>query len=113
MALEWMPREDQAKNHLLHSDMHWGTEAPCVVYEKRPLKDPKGNVVKGLYTAWIRLNNPRQYNSYTTEMVKGVIAGFQNSSVDRGVVAVIFTGTGPYAFCTGGNTKEYSEYYSR
>ena len=24
----------------------------------------------------------------------------------------MFTGTGPYAFCTGGNTKEYSEFYS-
>jgi 6-oxo-cyclohex-1-ene-carbonyl-CoA hydrolase len=45
-------------------------------------------------------------------MVKGVIAGFENSSTDRSVVATVFTGTGPYAFCTGGNTKEYSEYYS-
>ena len=45
-------------------------------------------------------------------MVKGVIAGFENASLDRSVVAVVFTGTGPYAFCTGGNTKEYSEYYS-
>ena len=91
---------------------HWGTEAPCTVYEKKPLKDPKGNVIPGLFTAWIRLNNPAQYNSYTTEMVKGVIAGFENSSTDREVVAVVFTGTGPNAFCTGGNTKEYSEYYS-
>lgn len=113
MALEWMPREDEKKDHSLHSDTHWGTEAPCVVYEKRPVMDPSGNEVKSLYTAWIRLNNPRQYNSYTTEMVKGVIAAFQNASLDRSVVAVVFTGTGPYAFCTGGNTKEYSEYYSR
>jgi 6-oxo-cyclohex-1-ene-carbonyl-CoA hydrolase len=45
-------------------------------------------------------------------MVKGVIAGFENASTDREVVAVVFTGTGPNAFCTGGNTKEYSEYYS-
>jgi 6-oxocyclohex-1-ene-carbonyl-CoA hydrolase len=112
MALEWMPRENGKKDHLLHTDVHWGTEAPCVVYEKKPLKDPAGNVVEGLYTAWIRLNNPNQFNSYTTEMVKGVIAGFQNSSLDRSIVAVIFTATGPYAFCTGGNTKEYSEYYS-
>ncbi len=114
MALEWMPRQNDAKNHLLHSDMHWGTDAdaPCVVYEKRPLTDPSGKVVEGLYTAWIRLNNPAQYNSYTTEMVKGVIAGFENASLDRSVVCVVFTGTGPYAFCTGGNTKEYSEYYS-
>jgi 6-oxo-cyclohex-1-ene-carbonyl-CoA hydrolase len=113
MALEWMPRDDELKDHSLHSDENWGTEAPCVVYEKRPLTDPAGNVVEGLYVSWIRLNNPRQYNSYTTEMVKGVIAGFENASLDRTVVAAVFTGTGPYAFCTGGNTKEYSEFYSR
>ena len=114
MALDWIPRDNDPKDHALHADIHWGSDedAPCVVFEKRPLTDPKGNVVEGLYTAWIRLNNPRQYNSYTTEMVKGVIAGFENASLDRSVVAVIFTGTGPYAFCTGGNTKEYSEYYS-
>jgi len=112
-ALEWMPREDGMKNHLLHTEGHWGKEAPCTVYEKKPLKDPKsGKEVEGLYIAWIRLNNPAQYNSYTTEMVKGVIAGFENASLDRSVVAVVFTGTGPFAFCTGGNTKEYSEYYS-
>jgi 6-oxo-cyclohex-1-ene-carbonyl-CoA hydrolase len=111
-GLEWLPREDGIKDHALHSDMHFGTEAPCTVYEKRPLLDPNGKVVDGLFTAWIRLNNPNQYNSYTTEMVKGVIAGFENASLDRSVVAAVFTGTGPYAFCTGGNTKEYSEYYS-
>ncbi|MBP1699704.1 MAG: enoyl-CoA hydratase/isomerase family protein, partial [Deltaproteobacteria bacterium] len=112
MSLKWMPREHEMKNHSRYGSEHWGTEAPCTVYEKKPLKDPKGNVIPGLYNAWIRLNNPAQYNSYTTEMVKGVIAGFENASTDRSVVAVIFTGTGPYAFCTGGNTKEYSEYYS-
>lgn len=112
-GLEWMPREDGMKDHALHTNVHWGTEAPCTVYEKHPLKDPKsGKVVDGLFVAWIRLNNPRQYNSYTTEMVKGVIAGFENASLDRSVVSVVFTGTGPYSFCTGGNTKEYSEYYS-
>ena len=115
MALDWMPRDNELKDHSLHTDVHWGKDedAPCVVYEKRPLTDPAGNVQEGLNVAWIRLNNPKQYNSYTTEMVKGVIAAFENSSLDRGVVAVVFTATGPYAFCTGGNTKEYSEFYSR
>jgi 6-oxo-cyclohex-1-ene-carbonyl-CoA hydrolase len=107
MGLEWMPREGGLKDHSRHGKQWWGTEAPCTVYEKVPLKDPKGNVIPGLYNAVIRLNNPNQYNSYTTEMVKGVIAGFENSSTDREVVTVIFTGTGPNAFCTGGNTKEY------
>jgi len=115
MSLDWMPRDDEKKDHDLHSDRHWGTDddAPCVVFEKKPLTDPEGKAVDGLFTAWIRLNNPKQYNSYTTEMVKGVIAGFENASTDRSVVATVFTATGPYAFCTGGNTKEYSEFYSR
>jgi len=112
MAIEWMPREHEIKSHDRYGKEHWGTEAPCTVYEKKPVKDLKGNVVPGLYNAWIRLNNPGQYNSYTTEMVKGVIAGFENASTDRSVSTVVFTGTGPNAFCTGGNTKEYSEYYS-
>jgi len=112
MALEWVPRDNEKKDHLLHTDVHWGTEPPCVVHEKRPLKDPDGNVMDGLFVSWIRLNNPKQYNSYTTEMVKGVIAGFENASLDRSVVAAVFTGTGPYSFCTGGNTAEYSEFYS-
>jgi len=112
MALEWLPRDNSTKDHILMGSEHWGTEAPCTVYEKRPLTDPKGNEIKGLYVAWIRLNNPKQYNSYTTEMVKGVIAGFSSASMDRSVVAVVFTGTGDTAFCTGGNTKEYAEYYS-
>ena len=113
MSLDWMPRDEEVKDHSLHRNPHWGTEAPCTMYEKKTLLDPDGNEVEGLYTAWITLNNPKQYNSYTTDMVKGVIAGFENASLDRSVVAVIFTAVGPYAFCTGGNTKEYSEYYAR
>ncbi len=113
MSLDWLPRDNKMKNHSLFGSEHWGTEAPCTMYEKRPLKDPDGNDVPGLYTAWITLNNPRQYNSYTTEMVKGVIAGFTAASGDRSVVAVVFTGTGDKAFCTGGNTVEYSQYYSK
>jgi 6-oxo-cyclohex-1-ene-carbonyl-CoA hydrolase len=121
MSLEWMPRDNELKNHLLfQEDMikgrYWGDDddAPCVVFTKKPLINPNtGEEVPELYVAEIRLNNPRQYNSYTTEMVKGVIAGFQTASADRSVVAAVFTGTGYDAFCTGGNTKEYSEYYSK
>ncbi len=112
MALDWMPKDREIKDHDLWGDEHFGKDAPCTVYEKRPILDPKGNAVEGLYSAWIILNNPRQYNSYTTEMVKGVISGFHKASMDRSVVAVIFTAMGTDAFCTGGNTKEYAEYYS-
>ncbi|RIK95033.1 MAG: 6-oxocyclohex-1-ene-1-carbonyl-CoA hydratase [Proteobacteria bacterium] len=86
--------------------------APGVRYEKRPAKRADGSVIDGLYNVWITLDNPSQYNSYTTEMVKGVILGFRAASNARDVVAVVFTGIGDKAFCTGGNTKEYAEYYA-
>ncbi len=83
-----------------------------VRYEKRPVKASDGQPVSGLYNAWITLDNAGQFNSYTTEMVKAVILAFRAASVARDVVAVVFTGAGDKAFCTGGNTKEYAEYYA-
>ena len=112
MSLDWIPREGGLKDHNIWGMEHFGTEAPCTIYEERPIIDPKGNPVEGLYSAWVILNNPDQLNSYTTEMVKGVIAGFHRAQMQRNVVAVVFTGVGTRAFCTGGNTKEYAEYYS-
>jgi 6-oxo-cyclohex-1-ene-carbonyl-CoA hydrolase len=81
-------------------------------YEKRPARDPAGREVPGLFNAWITLDNPSQLNSYTTGMVKQVILSFRAASHARDVVAVVFTGAGDRAFCTGGNTKEYAEYYA-
>ncbi len=83
-----------------------------VLFEKKPAKTPDGKEVPGLFNAWITLNNPGQFNSYTTEMVKSVILAFRAASNARDVVCVVFTGTGDRAFCTGGNTKEYAEYYA-
>lgn len=83
-----------------------------ILYEKRPCRDFSGNTVEGLFNGWIILNNPSQYNSYTTGMVKEVILAMREASNDRSVVAVVFTGAGDKAFCTGGNTKEYAEYYA-
>lgn len=113
MSLSWLPRDNELKNHGVFGDEHFGKEAPCTIYEKRPVTSFDGKVIEDLYVAWIILNNPAQYNSYTTEMVKGVIAGFQKASSDRSVVAVVFTGVGDKAFCTGGNTVEYASYYSK
>ncbi len=110
--ISWLPRESGTKNHFLWGEEHFSEEAPGIKYEKKPILDQKGNAVDGLFSAWITLNNPSQYNSYTTEMAKGVIAGFQRASSDSSVVSAIFTGAGDKAFCTGGNTKEYAEYYS-
>ena len=83
-----------------------------VHYEKRPVKGTDGKPVAGLFNAWITLDNPSQFNSYTTDMVKATILAFRAASAARDVVAVVFTGVGDKAFCTGGNTKEYAEYYA-
>lgn len=87
-------------------------KSDMVRYELRPCRTPSGGVAEGLYAAWIVLDNPAQYNSYTTAMVKDVILSFRRASNARDVVAVVFTGSGDKAFCTGGNVKEYAEYYA-
>ena len=96
------------KNHDLVDDI----AKPGIRYEPRPAKKPDGTIVPGLYNAWITLDNPKQFNSYTTDMVKGVILAFRAASNARDVSSVVFTGAGDKAFCTGGNTKEYAEYYA-
>ncbi len=96
------------KNHNLTATV----DHPGVLYKELPLRDPRGGVVEGLHTVHIMLDNPAQLNSYTTEMVKGVIFGMRRASNDRACVAVVFSATGDRAFCTGGNTAEYAEYYA-
>ncbi len=96
------------KNHNLVESYQYSD----ILFEKRPCLDSGGAPIKGLFNAWIILNNPKQYNSYTTKAVKEIILAFGEASNDRSVVAVVFTGSEDKAFCTGGNTKEYAEYYS-
>jgi 6-oxo-cyclohex-1-ene-carbonyl-CoA hydrolase len=97
---------------LKHHDLVATSDSKGVLYDELPLRDPQGAVVEGLHTVRVTLENPAQYNSYTTEMVKGVILGMRRASNDRACVAVIFTGAGDRAFCTGGNTAEYATYYA-
>jgi 6-oxo-cyclohex-1-ene-carbonyl-CoA hydrolase len=105
-----------APAHLIdHNLIDKDVESLCdgmVKYEKRPAHRRDGSVAEGLYNAWIIFNNPKQFNSYTTEMVKATILAFRRASSDREVNAVVFTAVGDKAFCTGGNTKEYAEYYA-
>ena len=107
-APEILAAQREFKNHDLVDD----NAKPGIRYEKRPATLPDGTVAAGLYNAWITLDNPTQFNSYTTDMVKGVILAFRAASNARDVNCVVFTGAGDRAFCTGGNTKEYAEYYA-
>src|SRR6516165_7546835 len=104
--------QNEPKEHMLVPEHVRKDTSKKVLFEKRPVKDALGKPVSGLFNAWVTLDNPTQFNSYTTDMVKAVILTFREASAARDIVAVVFTGSGDKAFCTGGNTKEYAEYYA-
>jgi 6-oxocyclohex-1-ene-1-carbonyl-CoA hydrolase len=61
--------------------------------------------------ARVTLNRPQAYNGYSTPALKDLITAFTDASVDDAVAAIVFTGTGDRAFCTGGDVKEYERLY--
>lgn len=83
-----------------------------ILVEHKPARNRMGNSVEGLHNVWITLNNPNELNSYTTAMAKEVILALREASNDRAAVAVVLTGAGNRAFCSGGNTREYAECYA-
>ena len=68
-----------------------GYEFTEIRYEKRPLITPNGEVAEGLYNVWIWLDNPKQYNSYTTRAMAELILALRKASNERDVVCVVFT----------------------
>ena len=86
----------QFKNHNLAE-----ITVPGLRIEKRPAKTPDGKTAAGLYNFWIWLDNAAQYNSYTTDMVKGIILAFRAASNSRDVNCVVFTTVGDKAFSVG------------
>ncbi|MGM7666349.1 enoyl-CoA hydratase-related protein [Microbacterium sp. A93] len=59
--------------------------------------------------AVITINRPERYNSFRAQTVEELIKAFKLAWADRGVQAVILTGTGEKAFCTGGDVKQRAE----
>ncbi len=96
------------KDHNLTSNF----EPKQILVTNRPVLDHNGSPAAGLHNVWVTLNNPKELNSYTTEMAKEIILALREASNDRAAVAVVLTGAGSQAFCTGGNTREYAEVYA-
>lgn len=86
--------------------------APGVKYERRAALDPDGKPVAGLYNAWVILDNPKQLNALSVDMMKGATLALRQASLSRDVVAIVLTATGNVSFCTGGNVQELAEYYA-
>jgi len=96
------------KNHNLVE----ATSPREILVEQRSVRDRSGKTVEGLHNVWITLNNPNELNSYTSSMAKELILALREASNDRAAVAVVLTGAGTRSFCSGGNTREYAEYYA-
>ena len=60
-------------------------------------------------TAIITINRPERYNAFRGRTVEELIRAFRAAWADRAVQAVVFTGTGEKAFCTGGDMKQRAE----
>lgn len=86
--------------------------APGLRYEKRPAKTSQGETAAGLFNAWITIDNPKQFNSYSVEMLKGIQWALKAASNARDVISVVLTGAGNKAFCTGGDVGEFATYYA-
>src|SRR5204863_4018228 len=59
--------------------------------------------------AVVTINRPERYNAFTARTVEELIAAFRLAWVDRSVAAIILTGAGDKAFCTGGDVKQRAE----
>ena len=62
--------------------------------------------------ARITINRPEKYNAFTAETCEELIDALKRAGWDKSVAVIVLTGAGDKAFCTGGNTKEYAEYYA-
>ncbi|MFQ5489355.1 MAG: enoyl-CoA hydratase/isomerase family protein [Phycisphaerae bacterium] len=65
------------------------------------------------WVARITIDRPHNYNAYSTSALQELAAAFQDASWDDSVAVVVFTGSGPAAFCTGGDVKEYQQSYTQ
>ena len=57
----------------------------------------------------ITINRPERYNAFRGRTVEELIKAFRLAWADRPVQAVILTGAGEKAFCTGGDVKQRAE----
>jgi dihydroxynaphthoic acid synthetase len=63
--------------------------------------------------ARVTINRPDAYNAFTTSTQDELIKAFENAASDSTVGAVVFTGAGDKAFCTGGDAKEAKAGYRK
>ena len=59
--------------------------------------------------AYVTINRPQRYNAFRAQTVEELIKAFRLAWADPAVRAVVLTGAGDKAFCTGGDVKQRAE----
>lgn len=59
--------------------------------------------------AIVTINRPHRYNAFRGQTIEELIAAFRLARADTSVRAVILTGAGDKAFCSGGDVKQRAE----
>ncbi len=65
------------------------------------------------WIARITINREHSYNAYNTPCLRELMTAFTDATWDDSVGVIIFTGAGEKSFCTGGDVKEYANYYTQ
>ena len=78
-----------------------------VLLERRPV--PASD---GLFSLWLTLDNAAALNAYTHDMLRALVLGIGEADQDPSVVALVLTGAGSKAFCTGGDVGHYASSFA-
>ena len=62
-------------------------------------------------TATITINRPKVYNAFRPRTVVEMLDAFQKAGWQKDIGSIVLTGTGPKAFCTGGDQSDHSGQY--
>jgi enoyl-CoA hydratase/carnithine racemase len=63
---------------------------------------------KSGFIARVTINRPETFNAYTTTTLNEMSAAFRDAASDRNIAALILTGTGDKAFCSGSDIEQHS-----
>jgi 2-ketocyclohexanecarboxyl-CoA hydrolase len=63
------------------------------------------------HVATITLNRPKVYNAFRPKTCVELLDAFQKAGWDNEIGAIVLTGTGPKAFCTGGDQSDKDGQY--
>jgi 2-ketocyclohexanecarboxyl-CoA hydrolase len=62
-------------------------------------------------SAWITINRPEKYNAFRGQTCEELIHALNRAGWDKSIAAIVLTGAGPKAFCTGGDQSAHDGAY--